>query len=246
MSAAERLQKILSQAGIASRRQCEKLISEGKVLINDKKVAQLGDKIDPQKDKIKIDGNPVKLEIRKLYLMIHKPKDTLCTKKDPRNRTTIYDCLSPDIAQQVFSVGRLDRQTTGLLLMTNDGELAHNLALPENHIPKEYLVTIDGKLTSEDLQSLENGVQCGSRKTRPAKVKILEQKLGVTKFSLIITEGMNRQIRRMMLGLGHEVTKLKRVAIGSLELGDLPVKQYRLLGPKEIKALKTYEQTTKS
>ena len=192
MSPLDRLQKVLSLAGVASRRQCEKLISEGQVIINDKKVAVLGDKIDPEKDKVKIKGQPVSLVSRKIYLMVHKPKDTLCTKSDPRNRTTIYDCLPPEISQQVFSVGRLDRQTTGLLLMTNDGDLAHTLALPESHIPKEYIVTIDGKLTLEDLQSLENGVQCGSRKTRPAKVKIIEQKPGSTKFSLIITEGMNR------------------------------------------------------
>lgn len=243
MSELERLQKVLSQAGIASRRQCEKLIRDGKIIINNKRVACLGDKIDLDKDIISIEGKKIKLSKHKIYLMLHKPKDTLCTKSDPRNRQTIYNCLPSEIASEVFSVGRLDRQTTGLLLMTNDGDLANTLALPSNHIPKEYIVTINGKLSLDDLQSLENGVQCGSRKTKPAKVKIIEYKSGTTKFSLTITEGMNRQIRRMLLGLGHEVTKLKRISIGSLELGDLQVRSFRVLSPKEIKALKKYEQT---
>ncbi|MFH1429336.1 MAG: pseudouridine synthase [Candidatus Margulisiibacteriota bacterium] len=237
MSTSERLQKYLARAGVASRRKCEQLIEEGSVSVNGKVVAVQGEKINPAVDIIMVNGKKILPPAKLIYLMLNKPKDYMSTKSDPRNRKTVYDLLPENLAQKVFSIGRLDRNTTGLLLFTNDGDFSNRLTQPKNKISKAYLVTILDNLRPVDLQKLQNGVQLGSRITRPANACVLEKKNGQTRVLLEITEGMNRQVRKMFESLGYEVIKLKRTAIGSLTLGSLPLGKCRHLTKQEIRML---------
>ncbi|MFC1478790.1 pseudouridine synthase [Candidatus Margulisiibacteriota bacterium] len=240
MTTSERLQKYLARSGVNSRRKCEQLIEDGKVSVNGQIVTGRGVKINPAADKVMVNGKKILPPAKLIYLILNKPKDYMSTKSDPRQRKTVYELLPDNLARQVFSIGRLDRNTTGLLLFTNDGDFANRLNQPKNKIPKTYLVTIPGILRPADLQILQNGVQLGSRITRPANACILEKKPGQTRVLLEITEGMNRQVRKMFASLGYEVVKLKRTAIGSLTLGSLPLGKYRYLTKKEIRVLIEY------
>jgi len=234
----ERLQKYMARCGVASRRQCEQLIQAGQVSVNGRVVTTLGTKVIPRKDRVQVKGALITVPSSHLTIMLHKPKDTITTKNDPRGRKTVYDCLPADLSRNVFAVGRLDRNTTGLLLLTSDGELANHLTQPHHAISKIYRVTIKGKLSLSDLQKLQNGVQLGTRLTRPARVEILEINQGQTCCLFELNEGMYRQIRRMVASVGSEVIKLKRIAMGRLKLGKLPPRQYRTLTKEEIKRVK--------
>ncbi|NJL86373.1 MAG: rRNA pseudouridine synthase [Leptolyngbyaceae cyanobacterium SM1_1_3] len=237
----ERLQKILSQWGIASRRQAEQLILEGRVMVNGA-IAELGQKANSQTDQIAVDGSAIKPASRpnSCYLLLHKPDGVVSTCYDPWNRPTVLDLL-PEFWQQgqaIHPIGRLDVDSTGALLLTNDGQLTHYLTHPRHQIFKTYEVTVTGHPSDHRLQRWRQGIVLLGRKTLPAQVTVLKQlSHNRTLLRVVLKEGRNRQIRRVAEQLGHPVTALKRTAIGSVELGSLPSGEYRFLTPAEVAIL---------
>lgn len=233
----ERLQKILAQAGLGSRRSCEELILEGRIRVNGKVIKTLGVKIDTQVDEIKFDNTKIKLE-KKVYLLLNKPKGYVTTLYDPQGRPTITSLLK-GVKERVYPVGRLDYNSEGLLFLTNDGEIAHKLIHPKFKIPKTYLVKFKGKLEEKDLIRLTKGVRLKEGKTLPAKV-VMEKNLPKnTLLKITITEGKKRQIRRMGEIINHDVLSLKRIQIGPFKLGKLKRGAYIYLEDKEVKKLFT-------
>ncbi|MGD1091751.1 MAG: pseudouridine synthase [Bryobacteraceae bacterium] len=227
----ERLQKILSQAGVASRRKAEQLITEGRVTVNGAEITELGSKADLDRDHIKVDGRLLRKPKRHVYIALNKPKNCVTTVYDPEGRQTVID-LMRGVKERVFPVGRLDYHSEGLLLLTNDGEFAHRITAPANHVTKTYVVKANGTLTKEQEQVFRAGVPLHGRKTSPAELKLI--KPGVNPwYEVRITEGRQNQIRVMFKYFGRLVEKLRRVKIGFLEL-DLPPGRYRVLTPKEI------------
>jgi 23S rRNA pseudouridine2605 synthase len=237
MNKPERLQKYLASCAVASRRKCEELMSAGVVKVNGKKVTELGSKVIPGKDVVEVNGKKVYPPSEFIYLMLNKPRDYITTKNDPAGRKTVYELLPPELASKVFAIGRLDRNTTGLLLFTNNGELANTLTHPRHKIAKTYLALVQGRIRLTDLQKLSNGVQLDERITQPAKLEIIEEDRGQTTVQVQITEGMYRQVRRMFEVLGYEVIRLKRTALGELGLGSLAPGKTRSLNKFEIKYL---------
>ena len=233
----ERLQKVLAQAGVASRRKCEELILSGRVTVNDKLVKELGTKVDPSSSVIKVDGKPIRIE-KKVYLMFNKPKGVITSVSDPYGRRVVTDYLK-GIKERLFPVGRLDYDTEGLLLLTNDGELANLLTHPRHHIPKTYLATVTGVPHGDDLDKLRNGIELEDGLTAPAEVEYVdvEPDYRESVISVTLYEGRNRQVRRMFDAIHHPVRKLKRVRFGNLELGGLPRGKYRYLTAQEVKEL---------
>lgn len=227
-----RLQKYLSQAGIASRRQSERLIVEGRVKINGKIKNTLGSTVDPQKDKVEIFGKIVRPE-KFVYIMLNKPVGVLSTcKKDKEKGHTILDLVKSE--ERLYPVGRLDKNSSGLLLLTNDGDLALKLTHPRYEHEKEYEVKIDKNLSKEDLKKLSQGIIIEGKKTLPAKIRKISSK----KFKMILREGRKRQIRKMCDALGYQIKNLQRIRMGNLNLGELSVGQWRKLSNKEIDKLK--------
>ncbi|SNB46040.1 pseudouridine synthase [Geobacter sp. DSM 9736] len=233
---AERLQKILSQAGIASRRQAEALITAGRVRVNGAVVTELGAKADPVTDTITCDGKPVKPIGRKVYVLLYKPPGYMTTLKDPAGRPIVTDLLK-GVGERVYPVGRLDYNTEGLLLLTNDGAWANSLAHPRHEVEKEYLVRIQGLPSADQIRQLEEGVVLDDGKTAPSKVRQLNSSQKNSWFSITIHEGRYRQVRRMCETVGLSVVRLKRIRYGSLDLGDLRPGQYRLLSPGEAEQM---------
>lgn len=231
-----RLQKIISQAGIASRREAERLILEGRVLVNGNVVKELGAKADPQTDDIRVDGKKIRESGQKVYILLNKPKGCVTTVKDDRGRPTVIDLLK-GIKKKVYPVGRLDFNTEGILLLTNDGDFAYRLAHPRHKIPKTYAVKISGVPTEKELRKLSDGVVVVKRKTAPAQVKLDRTTGNNSWLSITLHEGRKRQIRRMCEIIGHPVIKLKRVKYGFLELGALKPCEYRSLSSIEAKKL---------
>lgn len=223
-----RLQKILSQAGIASRRKAEELITEGRIKVNGK-VAELGSKADPDKDKILFDNKPVATQ-KKVYLALNKPKGYLSTVTDDRNRKTIMDLVKSK--QKVFPVGRLDKDAQGLILITNDGDWANKIMHPRYEVSKTYEVKLDHSISNQDLAKLKKGVVVDKRKVTPSLVKSTKGAITIT-----IHEGRKHIIKRMFEELGYTVTFLKRIQIGQLRLGTLPLGKTRTLTIKEIEKL---------
>jgi 23S rRNA pseudouridine2605 synthase len=229
--AEERLQKILSQAGVASRRKAEKLIVEGRVTVNGKTVTELGSKADLNSDHVKVDGNLLHAPKRRLYIALNKPKECMTTASDPEGRPTVMH-LMRGVHERVFPVGRLDYHTEGLLLLTNDGEFAHRITAPANHVTKVYVAKVNGALTEEQERVFRAGVPLHGRKTAPAELKLI--KPGVNPwYEVRIAEGRQNQIRIMFKYFGRLVEKLRRVKIAFLEL-DLPPGRWRVLTPKEV------------
>ena len=225
----ERLQKFLSEAGVASRRKAEEFIKSGQVSVNGKK-ARLGDKVDPETDVVKVYGKVVKPAQEKIYLMLNKPKGCVVSKKDPRGRKTVFAFLSEDLRHKVWNIGRLDYNTEGLLLLTNDGELTQALAHPKYEHDKEYEVTVAELPTESQLDRLRSGVEIATGLTHPAKIKLRGQTVHIT-----IHEGKKRQVRRMFDAVGLTVKNLKRVRIGKLVLPpDLAPGQSRALHKTDI------------
>jgi len=235
--AEERLQKFLARAVIASRRQAEEYIKAGRVKVNGLVITELGSKVDPDRDRVAIDNKPVKAEEELVYLLLNKPPLVVTTLHDPQGRTKVTDLL-PGIKQRVYPVGRLDYETEGLLLLTNDGELAYRLTHPSYKVPKTYRVKVQGNPSRTALQRLRNGVKLEDGMTQKALVKVLQPGKDSTLLEITIREGRNRQIRRMCQAVGHPVLALRRIRFGPLQLGSLSPGQYRALTKEEIISLK--------
>lgn len=234
-----RIQKALSDAGVTSRRKAEELIRQGKILVNGRK-AELGASINPDRDVVLVDGQRVYFPRRRryLYLMMNKPRGYVTTLSDELGRRCVTDLLK-DVPERVYPVGRLDRNSEGMLLFTNDGELANRIMHPSTHLAKVYRVTVRPDITDEQAAELSAGVKIGENvTTQPATVLVLEKQPGRVVLQITITEGKNRQIRRMCEAVGLEVVRLKRQAIGPLKLGMLEPGKWRELKPSELIALR--------
>ena len=234
-----RLQKYLAEHGIASRRKCEEYILDGKVKVNGKIVEALGTKILPGKDRVEVEGKVVQNDIKKkIYILLNKPIGYVTTVKDQFKRDTVMDLLK-DIKTRIVPVGRLDMYTSGALILSNDGEFVNKITHPSHEVEKTYNVTVRGKVTKEDMQKLENGVDIGDYVTKPAKTKILkvDENKNISRFQIIIHEGKNRQIRRMCKAINKPVLALHRAAIGKISVKNLKIGQYRPLTNKEIEEL---------
>ena len=225
----ERLNKYLASTGAASRRGADKLIEEGRVKVNGKVVKELGTVINEKKDVVAVDDIIVKTVNNYAYILFYKPKGCITTVSDEKGRKTVYDYLQDLNIPHLIPVGRLDYDTEGMLLMTNDGDLAYKLTHPSFEVPKTYLVKVEGEMPEHKLAQLRKGVTVDGEKTKRCKVKLLEYKNGESKIQITITEGKNRQIRKMFDAVEKEVKFLKRIAVGELRLGGLARGGYRYL-----------------
>ena len=233
-----RLNKYLASCGIASRRRADELIDEGSVKVNGKVVYVLGVRIDPERDKITVSGKPVRPELQKVYIMFHKPKHVLTSMEDPQGRPTVADFFRR-MPVRVFPVGRLDWDTEGLLLLTNDGEFAQKVNHPSQEIPKVYLAKVDGKPSNEQLRKLTTGVTIIGGRVKALEATRLRGK-GTDQYDwirIVITEGKNRQVRKMFEKIGFGVKKLQRIAIGQLRLANLKRGDHVLLDPRDLKKI---------
>lgn len=232
----ERLQKIISAAGITSRRASEELILAGRIAVNGTVVTELGSKADPRKDLVTLDGQPIKPAEKLYYVLLHKPAGYVTSLKDPQGRQLVTE-LVKDIGERLFPVGRLDYNSEGLLLLTNDGEWANRLMHPRHQVDKEYHVRVRGKIDPSQIKKLADGVQLEDGPTGAASVRLLKNDQSNDWLSVTIREGRNRQVRRMCAAVGLFVVRLRRIRYGNLTLGGLQPGEYRLLSPAEAKAL---------
>jgi len=230
-----RLQKFLADAGVASRRACEQMIVEGRVRVNGDAIRQLGSKIDPQHDKVTLDGKAVRTK-RKLYLALHKPRGCVCSRKDEHGRPTIFDLL-PKEWQNLYSVGRLDFASEGLLFLTNDGEFALRLTHPRYGVRKKYLATIEGRMEDGLLKQFERGVWHDDEKLKAERARVVSSGGPQRVVELELAEGKNREVRRMFESQGLTVKRLVRTQIGKIKLAELKTGRWRTLTPTEIKTL---------
>ncbi|MCB9008843.1 MAG: rRNA pseudouridine synthase [Ardenticatenaceae bacterium] len=241
----ERIQKLMAQAGLGSRRECEKLIADGRVTVNGRK-ASLGDKANPATDTVVVNGRPIKpLQTESIYIALHKPKGVISSLDDEleEGRTTVRDLVP--LPGHLYPVGRLDKQSTGLILMTNDGDLAHKLTHPRYGHEKTYKVIVEGRISQEALGKWRDGLYLDGRKTIPAKISIIQQDVSFTRLEIVMREGRKRQIRRVANMLGYPVTQLVREKIGPLSLGNLKPGDWRHLTDKEVAALKAIVASSK-
>ena len=230
-----RLQKFLSESGVASRRKSEELIIDGKVKVNGR-VAEIGCKVDPKRDKVTLRGKTVIYNREKVYIMLHKPRGFVTTMKDEFDRKNVTELVS-DLGVRVFPVGRLDRDSEGLLFMTNDGEFANNLTHPSRHVNKTYRVTVSGEVNEETTLKLSSGIEIEGKMTLPCDVFVIERKPDRTVLNFIIHEGRNRQIRKMCEAVGLEVLRLKRTEIAGVKMGMLARGKWRELNEREMQRL---------
>lgn len=230
-----RLQKFLSECGVASRRKAEDLIASGKVKVNGR-VATIGDKINPKKDTVTVFGKKVIKVKKNTYIMLHKPRGFITTLSDEMGRKCVAQ-LVEDVGTRVYPVGRLDRDSEGLLLLTDDGEFANAMTHPAKHVPKTYRVTIRPSITEDQITALTTGVEIDGRMTLPSEVRVISRQEGRVVLEIIIYEGRNRQIRKMCETLGLEVARLKRTQIGSVKLGMLKQGDWRNLTEEEVHKL---------
>jgi len=229
------LERVLSKAGVGSRTEARRWIAAGRVRVNGKQVGDPDVWVDLERDRVEFDGKPLRRE-RRVYLLLYKPAGYLTTHRDPQGRPTVYDLL-PDEDRYLFSAGRLDLDTSGLLILTNDAQFAEQLTNPDYHVPKSYLVKASRHLTDDDLERLRDGIELRDGPTRPAAVTRIREAGGKTVFEITITEGRNRQVRRMVEALDAKVLKLVRVAIGPIRIGDLQIGKVRELTPDEVRTL---------
>ncbi len=241
-----RLQKIIADAGIASRRKAEELIDRGAVTVNGRK-AMLGDKADPFSDKITVAGREITLRknAKKYYIMLHKPRGFITTMNDEGGRKCVAE-LVEDIPARIFPVGRLDRESEGMLLMTNDGDFANMISHPSTHFPKTYRVTVHPAITDDQLTRLTTGVVIEGRMSMPASVRVVTAEKDRTVLEIVLEEGRNRQIRKMCEAIGLETARLKRIAIGPIKLGMLQPGKWRELKPEEMKSISAYQKKLKA
>lgn len=232
------LERVISKAGLGSRTEARRWIHQGRVRVNGKVVENPDAWVDMGRDRVRFDDKP--LEVReRLYVLLYKPTGYITTYKDPDGRPTVYDLLAKDIRTFISPVGRLDLDTSGLLLMTNDTQLAERVTNPESHVPKTYLVKASKVLSDGQLQQLRDGILLSDGVTRPASVVRLRDSGKYTHFEITLTEGRNRQVRRMVDALDAHVLKLVRVQIGSLRIGTLQIGRWRALTPAEVEALQS-------
>lgn len=233
-----RIQKALSQAGAASRRAVEQMVLEGRVSVNGEQVRELPCFVDLAADEVRLDGTRVRApSSRKVYFLLNKPRGVACTQHDPQGRPRAVD-LIPPIGERVYCVGRLDIESTGLILLTNDGELTQHLTHPSSGVVKRYVAEVDGRPTAEAIAALKAGTYLDGRRTRPAVVKVLRRSNKRSLLEIGLSEGRNREIRRVLARLGHRVRRLKRVAIGPVTDKGLKVGGYRRLRAAEVAALR--------
>ena len=235
-----RLQKFLALSGVASRRKAEELIKEGRVRVNGTLVTEMGTSVDGENDRVTLDGKNVNIETRKRYIILNKPKGYITTAKDNFDRKTVMELVS-DIPERIYSVGRLDYDTEGLLLMTNDGDFANAVAHPKKSIEKVYIARIKGEFGDEKAEKLRTGVVIDGRKTAPAKVKILKSGDNFTDVRIVIHEGRNRQVKKMFASVGCFVTALKRTAVGKFTIGSVAPGTYREFTKAEMTYVKAYK-----
>lgn len=233
-----RLQKYLALSGIASRRKSEELILEGKIKVNGVTVTELGTKIDPDKDVVLYDGKVITQEEKKVYYLLNKPVGYVTTAKDQFNRPNVVDIISSN-NYRIYPVGRLDYNTSGLLILTNDGELTNKITHPANHVEKSYIVKCKGILTKQALEKLKNGIDIGGYITQKAKVEVIKTDGRNTTAKITISEGKNRQIRKMFDAVGNPVIDLKRISIGKIKVDGIEIGKYRELTDEELKYLKS-------
>lgn len=232
-----RIQKVLAEAGLASRRTVEDLVLEGRISVNGETVTLLPVFVDPERDEIRMDGEPVRRRpMKKAYVLLNKPKGVVCTNADPKGRPRAVDLVA-QYAQRLFPVGRLDAESTGLILMTNDGELANRIAHPRYGLDKTYLVEVEGRLEGEEIEKLKRGMYLDGARTTGAGVKVLSRSNQQTIVEVRLNEGRNREIRRLMARLGHKVRNLRRVAIGPVTDRGVKTGKTRPLSEDEVRAL---------
>lgn len=230
----ERLQKVLARAGLGSRRAVEEMIQAGRIAVNGT-TARLGQRVDPSKDKVEVDGSGVPLDVDLVHYLLNKPTGVVTTADDPTGRPTVLDLV--ELPVRVWPAGRLDIDSEGALILTNDGELSHRLTHPSFEVPKTYVVKVGGSVSERSIRALARGVELEDGLTRPAKVTPLDRSGGSTLVEITITEGRNRQVRRMFDAVGHRVLGLVRTAIGPLKLGHLKTGSVRKLSPVEVRSL---------
>jgi 23S rRNA pseudouridine2605 synthase len=231
----QRLQKVLAAAGVGSRRLCEQLILDGRVEVDRQVVTELGTRVDPHSQEVRVDGTVLRRP-RRVYLALNKPSGVLSTNSDPQGRTRVIDLIGTE--ERLFSVGRLDRGSEGLMLVTNDGELAFRLTHPSFGVPKTYFVQVAGSPQPEQLQMLKQGVRLAEGIAKVASFKVRSRRKTATELEIVLTEGRNREIRRLLARVGHKVLKLRRIAIGPLRLGQLAVGESRRLTADEVRLLR--------
>ncbi len=237
----QRLQRVMASAGVASRRECEIIIQEGRVEVDGQIIVKLGYRVDPNKQEIYVDAQ--KLRIEKLqYFMLNKPPGVVSTANDPSGRPRVIDLI--DTRNRVYNVGRLDQSSEGLILVTNDGELANRLTHPRYGIEKKYHVQVDGQPKPGDLRKLKDGIYISEGRVRASNIRFLKKAGTNSWLEIILDEGRNREIRRMLAAIGHKVRVLKRVSIGPLKLGELPKGAHRPLTPQELRALTRATEST--
>lgn len=232
----ERLQKVLAAAGLGSRRQCEELIAAGRVEVDRRVVAELGTRVDPAEQRIRVDGVPLP-KAKLAYFAVNKPSGVLSTNRDPSGRPRVID-LVPGGDARLFTIGRLDRSSEGLILVTNDGELANRLTHPRYGVAKTYRVTVAGQPAGEVLTKLRRGVHLAEGFARAERVEVKSRRKESTILEMVLREGKNREIRRILARVGHKVLRLTRIAVGPVRLGTLPPGAARRLTRDEVKALK--------
>jgi pseudouridine synthase len=228
-----RLQKYIADCGLASRRKAEELIRAGKVKVNGQIITQLGTKIDPAKDKVFVDGKLLKPKADKIYIKLNKPRGYYSSCVSQRGERTVLD-LVKNVKERLYPVGRLDVASEGLMILTNDGELANRLMHPRYEHEKEYIINVECRITNDELMKLQSGIVIDGEKTRPAKIALIGQK----EFRIILKEGKKRQIRKMVEAVGNRVVQLKRIRIKNIHLGELGPGQFKFLSPNEVKDLK--------
>jgi 23S rRNA pseudouridine2605 synthase len=240
----ERLQKILSQAGVASRRASEQLMLDGRVTVNGTTVRELGTKTDPARDDIRVDGRRIKIPERHRYILLNKPRGYVTTRSDPHQRPTVIDLIA-DVRDYVYPVGRLDFDTEGLLILTNDGDLAARLTHPRHAVARVYEARVRGIPDPRDIARLAKGIVIEGRRTQPAVVKMLHARSDDATLEIAVREGRNRQVRNMCEAIGHPVSSLRRVAIGPIRDPKLRLGRWRDLGEGEVARLQAVARTPK-